>query len=100
MTAKEVMEKRKAFRQGKTVDVELLAIEVCIDNDLEKQIPKKPNLSGDSCDKDGNLIYDTYDCPSCHTSYEIEYEKYNHCPSCGQALDWSEEVSENEQNQN
>ncbi len=67
---------------------------------LEKQIPKKPNLSGDSCDKDGNLIYDTYDCPSCHTSYEMEYEKYDHCPSCGQALDWSEEVSENEQNQN
>ncbi len=61
---------------------------------LEKQIPKKPNLSGDSCDKDGNLIYDTYDCPSCHTSYEMEYEKYDHCPSCGQALDWSEEVQE------
>ncbi len=61
---------------------------------LEKQIPKKPDISGDSCDKDGNLIYDTYDCPNCHTSYEIEYEKYNYCPSCGQALDWSAEVQE------
>ncbi len=100
MTAKEVMEIRKAFRQDKTVDVDLVAIGVCIDNALEKQIPKKPDISGDSYDKGGNLIYDTYDCPNCHTSYEIEYEKYDYCPSCGQALDWSEEVNENEKNQN
>ncbi len=67
-----------------------------IRNCIEKQIPKKPDISGDSCDKDGNLIYDTYDCPNCHTSYEMEYEKYDYCPSCGQALNWSEEVNENE----
>ncbi len=67
---------------------------------LERQIPKKPDISGDSCDKNGNLIYDTYDCPNCHVNYELEYDKYDYCPSCGQALDWSEEVNENGQNQN
>ena len=25
-----------------------------------------------------------------HTSYEIECEKYDYCPCCGQALDWSD----------
>ncbi len=64
---------------------------------LEKQIPKKPNMSGYSCDKDGNsvyLTYDTYDCPNCHTSHEIECEKYDHCPDCGQVLDWSEDEND------
>ncbi len=58
---------------------------------LEKQIPKKPDIYGDGYDNNGNLIYDTYDCPNCHTSYEIECEKYDYCPCCGQALNWSEE---------
>ncbi len=58
---------------------------------LEKQIPGKPDISGDSCDKDGNLIYDTYICPNCRKNYEIEYEKYDYCPNCGQALDWGEQ---------
>ncbi len=50
-------------------------------------VPKKPNIYGDGCDDDGNLIYDTYDCPNCQTSYEMEYEKYDYCPYFGQALD-------------
>lgn len=56
---------------------------------LEKQIPKKPNIWGDGYDNKGNLIYDMYDCPNCSKSYEIDYEKYDYCPICGQALDWS-----------
>ncbi len=62
----------------------------CIYDALEKQISKKPNIYGDSYDDNGNLIYDTYDCPNCKKSYEIDYEKYNYCPCCGQAFDWSD----------
>lgn len=58
---------------------------------LEKQIPKKPNIYGDGYDDDGNLIYDTYDCPNCQKSFEMEYEEYDYCPNCGQALDWSDD---------
>lgn len=56
----------------------------------EKQTPKKPNIWGDGYDDKGNMIYDTYDCPNCGKSYEIDYQDYNHCPECGQAIDWGE----------
>lgn len=23
--------------------------------------------------------------------YEVDYERHNHCPTCGQAIDWSDE---------
>lgn len=57
---------------------------------IDKRIPKKPNIYGDGYDDDGNLIYDMYDCPNCDSSYEIDYEKYDYCPKCGQAIDWSD----------
>lgn len=55
---------------------------------LEKQIPKKPDIEGDGNDPDGNLVYDTWICPTCGVSYEIDYDKYDYCPSCGQKIDW------------
>ena len=59
---------------------------------LERQIPSKPDMYGDGYDDDGNLIYDTYNCPNCNTNYEIDYDgKHKFCPECGQAIDWSEE---------
>ena len=57
---------------------------------LEKQIPKKPDIEGDGYDPDGNLVYDTWICPACGVSYEIDYDKYDYCPACGQAIDQSE----------
>lgn len=56
----------------------------------EKQTPKKPNIWGDGYDDKGNMIYDTYDCPNCGKSYELDYQEYKYCPECGQAIDWSE----------
>lgn len=56
---------------------------------LEKQIPKKPAFEGDGYDDGGNIIYDTWICPCCEDRYEVDYERHNHCPTCGQALDWS-----------
>lgn len=56
----------------------------------ERQIPEKPNIWGDGYDNEGNMIYDMYDCPNCGKSYEIDCQDYNHCPECGQAIDWEE----------
>lgn len=56
---------------------------------MEKCTPKIPNTWGDGCDAKGRIIYDMYDCPNCGKSYEIDYEKYDHCPACGQAIDWN-----------
>ena len=57
---------------------------------LEKQIPKKPAFEGDGYDDGGNIIYDTWICPCCEDRYEVDYERHNHCPTCGQAIDWSD----------
>ena len=70
------------------------AIKMAIE-DMEKQIPKKPNIEGDGY-ADGQLVYDTWICPNCETYYEIDYDDYDYCPKCGQKIDksvfdWSEE---------
>ena len=56
---------------------------------LGKQIAMKPTLWGDGY-ADGNIVLDMYDCPNCGKTYEVDYEKHDYCPSCGQRLDWSE----------
>lgn len=57
---------------------------------LKKQIPKKPDFEGDGY-WNGELVYDTWICPCCGKHYEVDYEEYDHCPNCGQAIDWSEQ---------
>lgn len=57
---------------------------------LEKQLPKKPNYEGDGYDENGELIYDTWICPTCEENYEVDYEEYDYCPHCGQAIDRSD----------
>ena len=62
---------------------------------LEKQIPMKPDIEGDGY-ANGHLVYDTWICPNCETHYEIDYDDYDYCPKCGQAIDksvmdWSDE---------
>lgn len=56
---------------------------------VEKQRAKKPNLEGDGY-ADGHMVYDTWICPCCGISYEIDYDDYKYCPDCGQRIDWSE----------
>ena len=58
---------------------------------VDKATLKKPNIWGDGYDDKGQLIYDMYDCPNCDKTYELDYEKYDYCPKCGQAIDWSDE---------
>lgn len=57
----------------------------------DKQIAKKPTYEGDGYAPDGTLIYDTWICPCCGKSYEVDYDNYDYCPNCGQKLDWSDE---------
>lgn len=58
---------------------------------LEKQVAKKPSFEGDGYDPDGNLVYDTWICPCCEKHYEVDYEEYDYCHSCGQRIDWSDQ---------
>ena len=52
---------------------------------LEKQIPKEPYYSGDGY-WNGELVYDTWTCPNCSKSYEVDYDDYDYCPNCGQKI--------------
>lgn len=52
---------------------------------LEKQIPKTPDYEGDGY-ADGKLVCDTWICPCCGKRYEVDYDDYNFCPNCGQAI--------------
>lgn len=58
---------------------------------VDKATPKKPNYEADGYDENGELIYDTWICPNCDKKYEVDYDEYDHCPNCGQAIDWSDE---------
>ena len=66
---------------GKAIDMAIEALE------NEKQIPKIPDYEGDGY-ADGELIYDTWVCPSCGRHYEIDYDHYVYCPECGQLINW------------
>lgn len=61
-----------------------------VENSIEKQLRKKPDIWGDGYDDNGNLIYDSWKCPCCQSEYELDYDEYNYCPNCGQAIDWSD----------
>lgn len=51
----------------------------------EKNTAKIPHFSGDGC-WNGQIVYDTYECPGCGKEYELDYEEYDYCPKCGQRM--------------
>lgn len=54
----------------------------------EKEIAKKPEYEGNGyCN--GELVLDTWICPNCGKSYEVDYDDYDYCPNCGQHIDHS-----------
>ena len=57
-----------------------------VEEAITKATPTIPNVEGDGY-ADGELVYDIYICPYCDEHYEIEYEEYDYCPNCGQAID-------------
>lgn len=54
---------------------------------VEKQIATKPNRWGDGY-ADGHIVYDMWECPTCGKNYELDCEEHDHCPNCGQKIDW------------
>lgn len=46
----------------------------------EKQTAKRPGYS------DGQLVYDTWICPCCGKHYEVDCDRYDYCPNCGQKI--------------
>lgn len=58
-----------------------------VKNALNKQISKKPDYEADGY-ADGKMIYNTWICPCCKGKYEVDYDKYDFCPNCGQHIDW------------
>lgn len=52
---------------------------------VEKQRAKKPSYEGDGY-ADGVMVYDTWICPNCGKNYEVDYDNYEYCPKCGQAM--------------
>ena len=58
---------------------------------LKKQVPTAPDYEGDGYADTGDgmgLLYDTWICPYCGVRYEVDYDEYNYCPNCGQAIRW------------
>ena len=81
--ALEVIKKEiESGRQTVSVNKALRAAETA----LKMQIPQSPTIEGDGFDPEGNMIYDTWICPSCGEHYELESERYDHCPKCGQRI--------------
>ena len=57
---------------------------------VKKEIPKKPYFESDGY-ADGYPVYDTWICPRCGHNYEVDSDKFDYCPKCGQRIDWSDE---------
>lgn len=90
MTREEPIDIIKRMDNGNPTQIRLEALKT-VYVALEKQIPNPPYLEGDGYDENGEMIYDTWECPSCSESYEVDYEKHDYCPNCGQAIDWREQ---------
>lgn len=55
---------------------------------LERRTPKLPDFEGDGFDDNGNIVFNTWICPTCNADYEVDYDDFKCCPNCGQALKW------------
>ena len=69
--------------QKKRLNEKFAALNVAI-SALDKQIPKKPISLPDG----HPFYYKIHDCPFCEESVYVAEGEF--CPSCGQALDWSD----------
>lgn len=94
MTAKEAiaeLEHGILYVNHKTGEAVRMAIEA-----LQRQDPTKPHIEGDGY-WSGEIVYDTWICPNCNASYELEMDEFDYCPECGQAIYW--EVEEDEEHE-
>lgn len=86
MTSQEKDRIECAIRHIQTAnDVDPWAAEIAV-RAMRKQIPKELIAEGDGY-ADGEMVYDSFYCPSCDYHME-DYEVKNYCPNCGQAIDF------------
>ena len=52
---------------------------------LELHTPKHAVYESDGY-ADGEPVYDIWICPNCGVKYEVDYDDYDFCPNCGQAV--------------
>ena len=53
---------------------------------VERMKPKSPTYDGDGYAPDGTFVWDEWLCPNCGSRYEVDFDEYDHCPNCGQAI--------------
>ena len=84
----ELIQDRKSFICGGDDEIYKADIEALqtVMQALEKQIPKKPINPPDGYP----FYYEVKGCPVCGESVYVAEDEF--CPSCGQALDWSEKI--------
>ena len=85
----------KCYSEKEIIDTELYKYQQIgsleeVREAVEKQKAKKPNYEGDGYAPDGTFVYDEWECPNCGKKFEVDYDDYDYCPKCGQAIDWSE----------
>ena len=89
MTAQDKDRIECAIRHIQTaVDIDPWAVEIAVEA-MQKQMPKELIAEGDGY-ADGEMVYDSFYCPSCDHHME-DYEVKGYCPNCGQKICWDEE---------
>lgn len=64
---------------------------------IEKQIPKKPLILPIAFKSTENVIIRSVMCSDCKGTFMLDTQ-IKHCPFCGQAIDWSEEICSTQNN--
>ena len=85
--ALKAIEENAVFKNGNIDYVALKKIFDVAISSLKKDIATHPDIEGDGY-ADGHIVYDTWICPTCRRDYEMECQKYERCPHCGQLIDW------------
>lgn len=60
-----------------------------IESIVMKEMPKEPKLFVRDGYDDDEVVYDAWDCPYCGKHYQVNFDKYDYCPKCGQRIDWN-----------
>lgn len=71
MNSQQALDNIKYFLDEHCSDEEVWESVKCLEELVDKSISTKPNYEGDGY-SNGQLIYDTWTCPSCRKTYEVD----------------------------
>lgn len=88
----------KRIRENPFEACDIKELQKLISAAIDKQIPKRPDYYADGY-ADGMLAYDYAKCPVCEHEFEegINDWECDYCQDCGQRLDWSVDVEDDEE---